>query len=101
MSQVWRLIRTGVAAALIVWTAGWLVERFRFGASDATAASRVEAELQQRFDRSADTLGQIAARAAAERETIVAAPHDMGSVKHLFDAVDAALPRDDRGATGI
>ena len=64
-------MRAGVVAALVVWTTGWLVERLRFGASDATAAARVEAELQRRFDQSTDTLGQVASQVAGERRTII------------------------------
>ena len=53
--------------------------------------ARVEAELRQRFDASADTLGALAARVAAERDAIRAAPRDPAAARRLFDAVDAAL----------
>src|SRR5439155_15837287 len=101
MSLLWRIMRAGAVAALVVLATGWLSERRRFGASDVTAAARVEAELQQRFDQSTDTFGQISSQVAGERQTIVAAPRDTGAVKRLFAAVEAALPKNDGGSTGI
>ena len=73
MLIIWRVARAGLVAALLVGAAGWALERTRFGGSDADAVARIEAELRQRFDRSADTLGAIAARVAAQREAIRAA----------------------------
>ena len=43
-----------------------MLERARFGATDEAALERVEAELQQRIDASAATLGAIAARITRE-----------------------------------
>ena len=61
-----RIVLAGLAAGLAVAVLGWTLERIRFGASDAEAIARVEAEIQQRFDAGADNLGTIAARAASE-----------------------------------
>jgi signal transduction histidine kinase len=98
---LWRVARAGLLAALVVGGAGWTLERTRFGASDADAVARIEDELRHRFDRSADTLGVVAARVATERDAIRAAPRDSAAQRRLFDAADAALPDDEAGRTGI
>ena len=85
------IVRTGLVAALAVAAGGWTLERVRFGASDAEAIARVEAETQQRFDASADRLGALTARAAGQRELIRAAARDAAAAARLFDALDAAL----------
>jgi signal transduction histidine kinase len=99
-SALGRIVLAGLAAGLAVAALGWTLERLRFGASDAEAIARVEAEIQQRFDASADNLGTIAARAAGERDLIRAAPRDAAAAAKLFDALDAALA-EDQGHTGI
>ena len=101
MLIIWRVARAGLLAALLVGGVRWALERTRFGASDADAVARIEAELRQRFDRSADTLGAIASRVAVEREAIRAAPRDAAAQRRLFDAVDTALPDDEAGRTGL
>jgi hypothetical protein len=101
VSPILRVARAGLVAALLVALAGWAVERTRFGASDQDTVLRVERELRQRFEASADTLGAIAAQAAAERGSIRAAPRDRAAVKRLFDAADAALKDEPPGRTGI
>ncbi len=101
VSLILRIARVGLAAAIVVAVIGYGVERARFGASDQAALSRVEAELHQRFDASATTLGTIAARIAAEPDTARAAPRDQASLKRLFDIVTTALPDEEGGRTGI
>jgi signal transduction histidine kinase len=98
-----RIVRVGFAAALAVGLIGWGLGRARFGPSDQSALSRIEAELRQRFDASAQTLGTIAARVAAEPETARIAPRDQAAVKHLFDIVSAAMPANAgrAGPTGV
>ncbi len=93
------IVRTGLLAALAVAAGGWTLERVRFGASDAEAIARVEAETQQRFDASADRLGALTAR-AGQRELIRAAARDAAAAARLFDALDAALAGD-QAHTGI
>jgi signal transduction histidine kinase len=101
VSPILRVVRVGVAAAAIGGLIGYAVERVRFGASDQTALARVEAELRQRVDGSAATLGAIADRIAIEPDTVRAAPRDQGSCKRLFAIVAAAVPEDEGGRTGI
>ena len=88
-------------AAVAVGAAGWGAEQFRFGSTDLAAARRVERELRQRLDASADTLGSIASRATAERDRIRAAPRDQAEQRRLFEAMNAALPRGDADRTGV
>jgi len=94
------IVLAGLVSALAVAAGGWTLERVRFGASDAEAIARVKAETQQRFDASADNLGEVAARAASQRDLIRAAPRDAAAAARLFDALDAALT-EDTGHTGI
>ena len=96
---IWRLVRAGLAAALVVGASGWAIERARFGPTDQTALSRVEAELRQRLDASAETLGTIASQVASHRDIIRGASgtsRDVAAARRLFDVVDTALP-DGRG----
>ena len=65
-----RLAGAGVAAALLVGAAGRALERARFGATDQESVARVENELRQRFDASADTLGVVATGVSASRDLI-------------------------------
>lgn len=101
MLIIWRLARAGVAAAILVGAAGWALGRARLGPSDTDAVASIEVELRQRLDRSADTLGAIASRVAADRDAIRAAPRDAAARRRLFDAADAALPDDQAGRTGL
>src|SRR5258708_1474832 len=91
MLITWRLARAGLIAALVVGLAGWGYGRVRFGATDQDALSRIEAELRERLDTSAATLGAMATRIAAERDVVQRAPRDQTRLRQLFDAVDAAL----------
>jgi signal transduction histidine kinase len=101
VSRILRIARVGLAAAVIVGLIGYGVERRRLGASDQSALNRVEAELRQRFDASAATLGTIAARIALEPDTARAAPRNQAGLKRLFDIVAAAVPDNEEGRTGI
>jgi len=94
-------VRVGAAAALVVGLTGWGLERARFGPSDESALSRVEAELRQRLDANAATLGTIAMRIAGEPETVRTTSRDPAAVNRLFDMVASAMPSDDPGRTGI
>ena len=78
-----------------------MLERSRFGASDAAALARIEAELRQRFDASADALGAMAGEVASARGELPAVGRDPAAARRLFDAVDAALPAEEGGRTGI
>ena len=100
---IWRLVRAGLAAALVVGASGWAIERARFGPTDQTALSRIEAELRQRLDASAETLGTIASQVAARRDIIRASStsRDIAAARRLFGVVDTALSAEEAGRTGI
>ncbi len=101
MSRILCIVRVALAAAIVIGLAGYGVEWARFGRDDRSALARVEAELRQRFDASAATLGTIAARLAADPDTARAAPRDQAALKRLFDRVAAAVPDDEAGRTGV
>src|SRR5262245_60161647 len=96
-----RIVRVGVVAALVAGVTGFAVGRARFGASDATAVARIEAELRRRFDASAGTVRAIAARVAAD--PVAAAPglRDQAAIRQLFDLTAATLPPQDEAPTGV
>ena len=101
VSFILRVARAGLVVALLVALVGWASERQRFGSSDQAALARVERELRERFDASADTLGSLAARVAPNREALATAPRDTAAVTRLFDACAAAIPGDEAGRTGV
>ena len=101
MTSIARVVRVGVLAALAVGVAGWGMTRYRFGTSDQAALARVEGELRQQLATSADTLGTMAARAAADRDTIRAASRDQTARERLFETVDAAIASDNPGRNGL
>ena len=101
MTSIARVVRVGVLAALAVGLAGWGMTRYRFGTSDQAALARVEGELRQQLAASADALGTMAVRAAADRDTIRAAARDQNARQRLFDAVGAAVASETPGRTGL
>ncbi|HTK29332.1 MAG TPA: HAMP domain-containing sensor histidine kinase [Vicinamibacterales bacterium] len=101
MNPFRRVIRWGLVAAAVVAIGGWALQRMRIGATDADAVRRIETELRGRVARSTDTLGQLAARVAAQRETIRAVPRDTAAARRLFDTLDAALSDEESVRTGI
>jgi signal transduction histidine kinase len=101
VTSIARVVRVGVLAALAVGLAGWGMTRYRFGTSDRAALARVEGELRQQLAASADALGTMAARAAADRDTIRAAARDQNARERLFDAVGAAVDSETPGRTGL
>jgi signal transduction histidine kinase len=96
-----RIVRIGVAAAVVVGLSGWGLERVRFGSSDQDALGRVETELRQRIESGAAALGAIADRVSANADAIRQTPRDQAAVRRLFDIVAAALADADAGTTGI
>jgi signal transduction histidine kinase len=96
-----RILRAGVVLALLVGAGGWTLERVRFGATDEAALARVEAELRDRFADSAETLRALASRVTPPADAIRSASRDTAAAKQLFATVDAALPGEEAGRTGI
>ena len=100
LHAVGRIVRVGVVAAIVVALGGRALERLRFGGSDRDAVARIETELRQQFGESAATLGRVAADLAMRRQAIGSTDRGTVEVRELFDAIDAALARQDRGRTG-
>ncbi|MSO45364.1 MAG: HAMP domain-containing histidine kinase [Acidobacteria bacterium] len=96
-----KIVGAGLAVALLVGTGGAVLQRARFGLSDTATVARVQAELQERVDRSIESLGQIASQLASQREAIRAAPRDTATAKRLFDTLDSMLPASEHGLSGI
>jgi signal transduction histidine kinase len=101
LHTLWRVVRAGLAAAAVIAAGGSALGRARYGASDQDAVARIEMELRQRFAASAATLGRIASQLGAERISVDSAPRRLASTRSLFEAVDAALPSNEGGRTGI
>jgi signal transduction histidine kinase len=100
-ASLFRLVRAGLVAALVVGVAGMTVGRTRFGRSDEDALRRIESELRARFDASADTLGAIAAALGRRHDLLRTAATDTSAARALFEAADAALGDADGGRTGV
>jgi nitrogen fixation/metabolism regulation signal transduction histidine kinase len=101
LHAVRRIVLAGLVAAFAVAVGGWAVGRSRFGASDDDAVARLQAELEQQFLASAETLGRIASDLAqAQRQAINAADLGQAASRRLFDAVNAALGDQEPGRTG-
>jgi signal transduction histidine kinase len=101
LHTIGRVLRAGLAAAALVATAGWVLGLARYGRSDQDAVDRIEAELRQQFATSAETLARIAEQLGADRIAVGSTSRTLASVRSLFGAVDAALPREEAPRTGI
>jgi signal transduction histidine kinase len=65
-----RLLASGLIAAALAGLAGGALERWWFGATDASAASLVEARVRHEFDQMIAALGEIATSVANEPEAV-------------------------------
>src|SRR5438093_3812409 len=101
LHSLWRIVRIGIATALLIAAAGWVAGRARFGASDQTAIARIERELGQRIAASADTLGRMTTQLISDRAGLESAARVQPSARRLFDVVGAALPSEQAGRLGI
>jgi signal transduction histidine kinase len=85
----WRLRRTVLGGLLLtaaVAGAGWLVERARFGSTEAAALARVAGEVQRDFAALADTLREATSQVASDARPRLPAGPDMGRTRALFGA---------------
>jgi signal transduction histidine kinase len=101
VSLILRIVRAGIAAALVAGAAGYGLERARFGPSDQSALDRVQAEIRDRFDETAGALSAIAAKLAAAPEAASTAPRDQNGIRRLFDLTASALRGNDARRTGV
>lgn len=95
------IVTAGVCASALTFGVGAGLERLWFGATDAEALERIEAEVRRHFDVGATALGQLSGRAAAARELVRAAPRDPASAQSLFTALAEAVPADARSISGV
>jgi signal transduction histidine kinase len=98
-SALGRIVSAAIVAALLVAAGGLALERARFGVSEATAAARVEREIQRLFDERADNLSAIAERVGRALDLIRSAPRDTGAAIELFSVLGDALA--DPASTGV
>jgi hypothetical protein len=96
-----RIVSVGCALAVLAGVGGWLLERTRFGATDEDAVMRVEADLRDRFDASATTLGSLSAQLVEQRDLIRAATRDTDAARRLFEVLADVLPPGSAASTGV
>jgi signal transduction histidine kinase len=96
-----RVVRIGVAAAVVVAVSGWVIERVRFGSSDETAVARVERDITRRIDAAAQNLQTTAASLATARETVAVDARNAAQVRRLFTLAAAAVPEEARNRFGV
>ncbi len=103
--SVRRLLGTagvGLALTLVVWGAGLLIERARFGASEHAAVERVAGEVRGEFLALAAHLTDATSHVAASPDVLAPAPADTGRTRALFDLAAALVDeRDDVDAISI
>jgi signal transduction histidine kinase len=101
LPSLWRIVRAGALAAVTVAAVGWGLERARHGGSDADAVARIEGELRRQFEQSVESVHRMVGQVVAARLAVPAAARDQASIRSLFEAADAAVPRENAGRTGV
>ena len=86
-----RLLAAGLLLALAVAVVGIAGELWRFGASDAAAAARVESRVRRDFNRMTSVLAQIATAVAGDPEAPRGLNAGAEGARTLFDLVDHRL----------
>jgi signal transduction histidine kinase len=95
------ILGIGLAAAALAAGGAWALERARFGPDDAASVARVETDVRARFDASAATLRDMAARATADRDAVRGASRDTATARQLFDTLASAIPAGATASTGV
>jgi len=85
-----RLLACGLVAAALAGVAGGLLERWRFGPTDLTAAAHVETLVRREFDRMASVLTNVASRIATDVDASGALVAGGEAVPTLFDLLASA-----------
>jgi signal transduction histidine kinase len=86
-----RLLAAGLLLAVAAAAVGAGGELWWFGASDATAASRVEQTVRREFDRMTSVLARIATGVASDRDAALGLGAGADGARRLFDLVDRRL----------
>ena len=92
---------TGLLLAALAGATGFLLGQSRFGSTDEQSLAHIEAELRQRFDRAAQTLGAIGDRVTLSSDVIDAARRDDAALRQLFDVLAGALPSEGSPSLGV
>ncbi len=90
-----RLLAAGLLAAAAAGLAGGALEVWRFGDTDRAAASRVEAQVRDRFARMTGALARVGSRIASDPAAARALPSGADAARTLFDLVAAARDQED------
>ena len=99
--SVVRIAAAGVAASVLLATAGRSLERARLGATDEEGLARVRAKLTEQFDNAARTLSTRAEQLAGERDVIRDARRGNDQARPLFELLDRQLPAEAAAAAGL
>jgi signal transduction histidine kinase len=96
-----RILVLGLGLGLAAAAAGWVMERVRFGDSNAEALQKVEREVQGEFARLAAELGGAAGSEAAFAATVLARPADDSAVRELFERASSHVEAASGGGAAI
>jgi signal transduction histidine kinase len=96
-----RLLAAGVLLAAVAAAAGGLLELWRFGASDAAAAARVELYVRRDFERMIGVLSRVAAAIANDPVAPRGLAAGEDAARDLFDLIDRRLPEAGASARAI
>ena len=96
-----RIAITGFAIALLTAAGGAALERVRLGADDAEAATRVQADVERRFEAATTRLAALTADVIRDLAFIQRAASDSAAAPALFDRLDALIPDEARTTTGL
>ena len=96
-----RLLTAGLLLATAVAAAGALFELWRFGATDAAAAVRVEQHVRRDFERMIGVLSRVASAIANDPAAARGLAPGSDAARHLFDLIDRRLPGAEVSAESI
>jgi signal transduction histidine kinase len=94
-------LAAGLVLALVTAAAGALFELWRFGATDATAAARVEQHVRRDFDRMIGVLSRVASAIANDPAAARGLAAGPDAARDLFDLIDRRLPEAEVSAEAI
>jgi signal transduction histidine kinase len=96
-----RLLAAGVLLAAVAAAAGGLLELWRFGASEAAAAARVELHVRRDFERMIGVLSRVASAIANDPVAPRGLAAGEDAARDLFDLIDRRLPEAGASARAI
>jgi signal transduction histidine kinase len=96
-----RILALGLAGVLLVLGSGWLLERWRFGASDAESMRKVELEVQGQFARLAAELGAAAQNEASFAAGVLREAPDDRATQQLFARASLLVQNTAEGGAAV